>query len=68
MSLLNSTVTCPTCGYENLVTMPKNSCQLVYDCPECHSTFTPNIGDCCVFCSFGDVKCPPMQANKGKIL
>ncbi|MHA2389931.1 MAG: GDCCVxC domain-containing (seleno)protein, partial [Candidatus Hodarchaeales archaeon] len=21
----------------------------------------PKQGDCCVFCSYGDVKCPPMQ-------
>ena len=24
----------------------------------------PNPGDCCVFCSFGSVKCPPMQAHQ----
>ena len=24
----------------------------------------PNPGDCCGFCSFGSVKCPPIQAPK----
>jgi len=24
----------------------------------------PKAGNCCVFCSYGSVKCPPMQAQK----
>ncbi|MEN1783291.1 GDCCVxC domain-containing (seleno)protein, partial [Pseudomonas aeruginosa] len=24
-----------------------------------------NPGDCCVFCSFGSVKCPPIQQQLG---
>jgi hypothetical protein len=24
----------------------------------------PKQGDCCVYCSYGTVKCPPMQASK----
>jgi hypothetical protein len=23
----------------------------------------PKPGDCCVFCSYGDMKCPPMQGG-----
>jgi hypothetical protein len=23
----------------------------------------PKTGDCCVFCSYGDMKCPPMQSG-----
>ncbi|PWI49307.1 hypothetical protein CEE45_01875 [Candidatus Heimdallarchaeota archaeon B3_Heim] len=61
MSILNSTVTCSTCGHENMVVMPEDSCQLVYTCPECDSVLGPKSGDCCVFCSYGDMKCPPMQ-------
>ncbi|MHA1975263.1 MAG: GDCCVxC domain-containing (seleno)protein [Candidatus Hodarchaeales archaeon] len=61
MPILNSTVTCPSCGNENMVSMPEDYCQLIYTCPECNSAFKPKNGDCCVFCSYGDVKCPPMQ-------
>jgi hypothetical protein len=25
----------------------------------------PKPGDCCVFCSFGSVKCPPIQEQRG---
>ncbi|EPX7158509.1 GDCCVxC domain-containing (seleno)protein [Pseudomonas aeruginosa] len=25
----------------------------------------PNPGDCCVFCSFGSVPCPPIQQQRG---
>ncbi|HEV8330350.1 MAG TPA: GDCCVxC domain-containing (seleno)protein [Steroidobacteraceae bacterium] len=25
----------------------------------------PKRGDCCVFCSYGSVKCPPIQMNSG---
>ena len=25
----------------------------------------PRSGDCCVFCSYGTVKCPPIQADSG---
>ncbi|MHA2389932.1 MAG: GDCCVxC domain-containing (seleno)protein, partial [Candidatus Hodarchaeales archaeon] len=28
MFILNSTVTCPTCGHKNTVSMPEDSCQL----------------------------------------
>ncbi len=26
--------------------------------------FKPLSGDCCVFCSYGDVKCPPIQLGE----
>ena len=25
----------------------------------------PKPGDCCVFCSYGTVKCPPIQQQRG---
>jgi len=27
----------------------------------CGTTLTPKAGDCCIFCSYGTVKCPPLQ-------
>ena len=30
-------------------------------CGSCGKVSRPRTGDCCVFCSYGDVKCPSMQ-------
>ncbi|HQS65548.1 MAG TPA: GDCCVxC domain-containing (seleno)protein, partial [Acidovorax defluvii] len=29
----------------------------------CHTVLSPKTGDCCVFCSYGTVPCPPIQEN-----
>lgn len=41
--------------------MPTDACQFFYECTGCGTLLRPNLGDCCVFCSFGDVPCPPIQ-------
>jgi len=41
--------------------MPTDACQFFYDCKGCAAVLRPNAGDCCVYCSFGDVPCPPIQ-------
>jgi hypothetical protein len=60
--LLESTITCPRCGAQRAERMPTDACQFFYECSACKATLRPKPGDCCVFCSFGTVKCPPMQA------
>lgn len=62
--LLDSTVTCPQCGAATRVSMPIDVCQFFWDCPVCNAVIRPKPGDCCVFCSYGDVPCPPVQANR----
>jgi len=62
--LLSSTITCPACGHRRTETMPTDACQFFYDCHGCGVRMKPNAGDCCVFCSFGDVPCPPVQAAR----
>ena len=59
--ILETTLTCPLCGAANRATMPTDACQFFYECPACRTTLRPKSGDCCVFCSYGSVKCPPMQ-------
>ncbi len=59
--ILESTITCPECGHQETETMPTDSCQFFYECKNCNEMLRPNNGDCCVFCSYGDVKCPPIQ-------
>ncbi|MFZ1223096.1 MAG: GDCCVxC domain-containing (seleno)protein [Dokdonella sp.] len=58
---LQSTITCPSCGFQKTETMPTNACQWFYECCSCHELLKPLPGDCCVFCSYGTVKCPPIQ-------
>ncbi len=41
--------------------MPVDACIYYYECKGCHALLRPYEGDCCVFCSFGSVKCPPVQ-------
>lgn len=60
-----SKLTCPHCGKNSLLTMPENSCQYYFDCPHCEKTIKAKPGDCCVFCSYGDVPCPPIQQGSG---
>jgi hypothetical protein len=44
--------------------MPADACMFSYECTGCHTLLRPKAGDCCVFCSFGTVKCPPQQADR----
>ena len=54
-------IKCPRCSYTILETMPADICQYFYDCRGCGRLIRPWIGDCCVYCSHGDVPCPPVQ-------
>ncbi|MGJ0508866.1 MAG: GDCCVxC domain-containing (seleno)protein [Methylocystis sp.] len=58
---LVSSITCPSCGHQSAETMPTESCQFFYECKGCGALLKPGDGDCCVFCSYGDVPCPPIQ-------
>ncbi|MFC4870449.1 GDCCVxC domain-containing (seleno)protein [Negadavirga shengliensis] len=60
-----SSVTCPKCGYMKEERMPVDACQYFYECESCKTFLKPKQGDCCVFCSYGNVKCPPVQQNEG---
>jgi hypothetical protein len=59
--ILESTITCPHCGHQQLERMPVNACVHFYDCVGCGQMLRPRPGDCCVFCSYGSVKCPSRQ-------
>lgn len=58
-------LTCPHCGAVSTAAMPTDACQFFFDCPACAAVLRPRPGDCCVFCSYGDVRCPPRQAEGG---
>lgn len=63
--VLQSVITCPGCGYSAEEEMPSDACIYFYECKGCRKLLRPTAGDCCVFCSFGSVKCPPVQLEKG---
>ena len=47
--------------------MPTDACQFFYECKGCGVLLKPKTGDCCVFCSYGSVPCPPIhQARDGQ--
>jgi len=58
---LKSTITCPGCGHKKEEIMPTDACQFFYECENCKQILKPKQGDCCVYCSYGDVPCPPIQ-------
>ena len=62
--VLESVLTCPACGFSKSETMPVDACLYYYECTACKALLKPRLGDCCVFCSHGTVKCPPLQEQR----
>ena len=63
-AILQSVITCPECGHASEETMPTDACQWYYECKGCGDLLQPLKGDCCVFCSYGTVPCPPIQLQR----
>jgi hypothetical protein len=62
--ILESVLTCPNCGQQREEIMPTDACQYFYECTSCKTLLKPKAGDCCVFCSYGSMACPPMQEQR----
>ena len=58
-----SNLTCPHCGHVSRESMPTDACVWFHECAGCGRLLRPLPGDCCVFCSWGDTPCPPVQAG-----
>ena len=58
-----TTIVCPLCGFAKAETVPTDACRVFYSCDGCGEVLRPLRGDCCVFCSYADTKCPPCQAE-----
>jgi hypothetical protein len=63
-AILESVLTCPHCGHSKQEIMPTDACQFYYACEGCANVLRPKAGDCCVFCSYGTVKCPTIQLER----
>ena len=61
--ILQSVITCPLCSHRSEEAMPTDACLFYYECGGCRKMLKPKAGDCCVFCSYGSVPCPPIQAG-----
>ncbi|HSU98158.1 MAG TPA: GDCCVxC domain-containing (seleno)protein, partial [Gemmatimonadaceae bacterium] len=58
-----SVLTCPECSRAEVFEMPADACVFFHQCAGCGTVLRPRAGDCCVFCSYGSVPCPPVQAG-----
>lgn len=56
-----ATLTCPRCSRQSPAEMPEDACLWFFECPGCGGLLRPKPGDCCVFCSWGDRPCPPIE-------
>jgi hypothetical protein len=63
-AVLESAITCPDCREIRTEIMPLDACLFFYECKGCGTLLRPKPGDCCVFCSYGTVPCPPKQLEK----
>jgi hypothetical protein len=66
LPILESEIVCRGCGFIALEVMPVDACQYVYQCKRCGLELKPLPGDCCVFCSYGSVPCPPVQVAEAQ--
>lgn len=60
-----SILTCPNCGEQTTEIMPGDACVYFWECPHCEKILKPEQNDCCVFCTYGSVPCPPVQNDRG---
>ncbi|WP_071594815.1 GDCCVxC domain-containing (seleno)protein [Balneola vulgaris] len=62
MKLITETIICcPKCSMDSTETMPTDRCLYFWECPHCFELIKPKQGDCCVFCSYAEHACPPIQ-------
>ena len=64
--LIRSELLCPFCSARHTEIMPVDACIYFFECTACGSMLRPKPGDCCVFCSYGSVPCPPVQLAHGE--
>jgi len=57
-------LTCPNCGFTEIVEMPTDARQISYKCMNCKTLLIPKKGDCCIFCSYAEDPCPPKQIRE----
>ncbi|MHA1203090.1 MAG: GDCCVxC domain-containing (seleno)protein [Candidatus Heimdallarchaeaceae archaeon] len=61
-----TSIECPNCGNKEEIEMPDYVCVRVFKCSSCQEVVHPKEGDCCVFCSYAEDKCPAKQHGKDR--
>ncbi|MFX1512627.1 MAG: GDCCVxC domain-containing (seleno)protein [Promethearchaeota archaeon] len=56
-----SSLKCSNCGFVEIMAIPMGSCVIRHQCNKFETMLTPEVGDSCVYCSYGDTRCPTMQ-------
>lgn len=56
-----SIITCPKCEGQKEELMPEDACVYFYQCTHCNAVLKLDDEECCVFCTYGSVPCPPKQ-------
>lgn len=59
-----SILQCPVCAARSEQVMPEDACVYFFECERCGTLLKPKPGDCCVFCSYGSVPCPPIRKRE----
>ena len=57
-------ITCPKCGHKEEEKIPTDKCMYFYECKSCKSRLKSLEWDCCVFCSYSETPCIPIQLQK----
>ncbi len=57
------TLTCPECKGKQEIEIPKKACLPFYKCNSC-SKVIKSVKSCCVFCDYGNKKCPAAKEHK----
>ena len=52
-----SILTCPDCEHSSEEHIPRDYWVILHRCRSCNKMLKPHAGNCCVFCSYGSVKC-----------
>jgi hypothetical protein len=58
-------ITCPVCQFRQELIMPVDACLIFHRCDNCRIPLRPLVGDCCLFCSYGETLCIPRQNEPG---
>lgn len=54
-------ITCRNCGATEDITMHSSLPERSFTCKKCTTVLLAHSDECCVYCSYGSVQCPPVQ-------
>ncbi len=54
---------CPECGEKQKVEMSSSENTLIFECCSCKEIIQTTEDECCVYCQYGEVKCPSQQVK-----